>query len=225
MSAPPHDFCPVSVRALHATFLAILPRITEYGKVYFRHLKCPHAREEALAEMRAPAWLWFVRLAERGKDATQFVSALATFAARAVRSGRKVSGMDCAKDVLSPRAQQRHGFAVCTLPNFSTLNGSPIGEALQDNTRSEVPEAVAFKLDFPRWRASLCRRDRLMLGEHTGELARKFRLSASRVSQLRRQFHDDWQFFTADPQEDTRTRLSGLPPSSSSTPSSPSTAS
>jgi hypothetical protein len=206
MSAPLHDFCPVSVRALHATFLAILPRITEHGKVYFRHLKCPHAKEETLAEMRALSWLWFVRLAERGKDATQFVSALATFAARAVRSGRKVSGMDCAKDVLSPRAQQRHGFAVCTLPHFSTLNGSPIDEALQDNTRSEVPEAVAFKLDFPRWRASHCRRDRrlidrLLLGERTGEVARKFSLSASRVSQLRRQFHDDWQLFTAAPQE------------------------
>src|SRR5262245_22957703 len=99
MSAPSLDLHHVSTHVLHATFLAILPRITEHGKVYFRHLKCPHAKEEALAEMRALSWLWFVRLAERGKDATHFVIALATFAARAVRSGRKVSGMDCAKDV------------------------------------------------------------------------------------------------------------------------------
>jgi hypothetical protein len=206
MCAPSDDLCPVSPHALQVTFLAILPRITEHGKVYFRHLKCPHAREEALAEMRALSWSWFVRLAERGKDATRFVSALATFAARAVRSGRKVCGQDSAKDVLSPRAQQRHGFVVCALPNFSTLNGNPIDEALRDNTRSEVPDAVAFKCDFPNWRASHCRRDRhridrLMLGERTGEAARKFGLSPGRVSQLRRQFHDDWEHFTADPLE------------------------
>src|SRR5262245_13722971 len=97
---------------LHAPFLAILPRIEAHGNVYFRHLKCSHRKEEALAEMRALAWKWFVRLAQRGKDPTQFVSAIAAYAARAVNSGRRVCGVEKAKDVLSRVAQRRHGFAV-----------------------------------------------------------------------------------------------------------------
>jgi hypothetical protein len=37
--------------------------------------------------------------------------------------------------------------------------------------------------------------------ELTLALARKYRLSPARISQLRREFHDDWQRFTADPAE------------------------
>src|SRR5262245_28649398 len=62
---------------LHGPFLAILPRIEAHGNVYFRHLKCSHRKEEALAEMRALSWKWFIRLLQRGKDPSEFVSALA----------------------------------------------------------------------------------------------------------------------------------------------------
>jgi len=49
---------PADLAHLHAVFLAdILPRVEQHGRVYFRHLKCLHAKEEALAEMRALAWL------------------------------------------------------------------------------------------------------------------------------------------------------------------------
>ena len=96
---------------LHRQFLAILPRIERHARIYFRHLKCDVKKEEAVADAIALAWRWFVRLVRRGKDVSGFVSTLATFAAKAVRSGRRVCGMEKGKDVLSPRAQQRHGFA------------------------------------------------------------------------------------------------------------------
>src|SRR5438552_3557849 len=83
---------------LHVSFLAILPRIEQHGQVYFRHVKCAHQKEEALAEMRALAWQWFVRLAQRGKDPVAFVSAIASYAAKAVNSGRRVCGQEKAKD-------------------------------------------------------------------------------------------------------------------------------
>ena len=186
--------------ALHARFLAILPRIEQHGRVYFRHVRCPHAKEELLAELRGMSWKWFVRLVRRGKDVLQFVSALATFAARAVHSGRRVCGHERAKDVMSPVAQKRHGFAVGKLPDFSTLNGNPLEEALQDNTVSPVPEQVAFRLDFPAWRLTHWERDRrlidlLLLGERTKAVSRKFGLSQGRISQKRREFHDDWRRF------------------------------
>ncbi len=32
--------------ALHAPFLALLPRVEAHGRVYFRHVKCHHRKEE-----------------------------------------------------------------------------------------------------------------------------------------------------------------------------------
>ena len=205
MSAPrPPDTPDLSLHALQATFLAsVLPRIVTHGRIYFRHRR--HAdQEEAIQEMAALCWKWFLRLAERGKDATRFPTALATFAARAVRSGRRLAGMDRSKDVLSPQARQRHGFTMGKLPDCSSLNGNVLDEALADNTQSPVVEQVCFRLDFPSWRASRNERDRrvlddLMLGERTLDVAGRHGLSPGRVSQLRRELHDDWEHFCAEP--------------------------
>jgi hypothetical protein len=38
-----------------------------------------------------------------------------------------------------------------------------------------------------------------MLGERTLDVAGKYGLSPGRVSQLRRQFHDDWRRYLSDP--------------------------
>src|SRR5262249_37083830 len=87
--------------ALHPTFLALLPRIVSHGEVVLRRVRCPHRKQDYLAEMIALCWSWLVRLARQGKDATQFVSALAPFAARQVWSGRRLCGQETSKDVLS----------------------------------------------------------------------------------------------------------------------------
>jgi hypothetical protein len=202
VTTPTH---PAALSRLQVAFLAsVLPKVVSHGRVYFRHLKSADRKEEYIAEMVALSWRWHLRLAERGKDATQFPTAIATFAARAVRSGRKLAGMDRARDVLSPQAQQRQGFAVGKLPDCSALDGSPLHEALHDNTQSPVDEQVCFRIDFPSWRASRTERDRrvlddLMVGERTSDVAGKHGLSPGRVSQLRREFHYDWEFFCAGP--------------------------
>jgi hypothetical protein len=193
-----------SPHALQAAFLAaVLPKVVAHGRVYFRHLRAER-KEEAVAEMVALAWRWHRRLAERGKDATRFPCALARFAARAVRSGRKLAGMDRARDVLSPQARQRHGFAVGKVPDCGTLDGSPLEEALHDNTRSPPDQQAMFRIDFPLWRASRTERDRrvlddLMLGGRTLEVAGRHGLSPGRVSQLRREFLLDWRRFCGEP--------------------------
>lgn len=189
---------------LHSRFLTILPRIELHGRVYFRHLRCPHARQDAVQEMVALSWKWFVRLAQRGKDARRFPSALATFAARAVNSGRRLCGHERARDVLSPVAQNVKGFAVRALPGAEALSSNPLSEALIDNTKSPVDEQVCFRLDFPRWLASLGSRHRSMvedmaLGHRTQDLARTYKVSAARVSQLRRHFREDWLRFCGGP--------------------------
>jgi hypothetical protein len=213
-SAAPLPFAP-----LHARFLGLLPRIEQHGRIYFRGLKCPHRKEEALAEVRALAWQWFLRLARQGRDASAFVTALATYAARAVHSGRRLCGMERTRDVLSPVAQQRYRFAVEPLPaSTATSHEALLGEVhgqrqqdafeerLRDNTRTPVPDQAAFRIDFPAWLRTLTGRERRLIramarNERTLDLSREFEVSPGRISQLRRAFHDDWERFCADPGE------------------------
>jgi hypothetical protein len=189
-----------SVGALHAGFLAVLPRIVRHGQVYFRHVRCPFHKEDCIAEMVALSWKWYLRLVERGKDPAAFVSALADYAARAVRRGRRLAGQESGRDALAPAARPGHGFAGGRFPDYTTPHGGAWQESLVDNTRSPVDEAAAFRCDFPCWLSTLAGRDRrlvedMTLGHRTGELARRFGLSPGRVSQLRRQYHSAWRRF------------------------------
>src|SRR4051794_34782378 len=70
-----------------AAFCArVLPAVERHARFAFRHLTCAESREDAVQEAIGLSWMWFRRLARRGKDATAFPTALAGFAARAVRS-------------------------------------------------------------------------------------------------------------------------------------------
>jgi hypothetical protein len=202
-SAPRCPLCRLPITVLQARFLALLPRIERHGRIYFRHLRCPHRKEEALQEMRALAWRWFLRLVRRGKDPADFPSVLASFAARAVHNGRRVCGHEKPRDVLSPRAQRRHGFTVDKLPDISTLAGTLYDEALHDNTRTPPPEQAAFRCDFPAWCRTLTQRDRqiiddLMVGGRTLDIATKYGVSPARISQMRREYQADWSRFCGD---------------------------
>jgi hypothetical protein len=190
-----------SPEPLQRLFLsAVLPSLMTHAEVCLRGVRCPHERAELRAELFALGWCWFLHLVRRGKRPEHFPTALATFAGRAVKSGRRLCGQQRSKDVLSPLAQRRHGFAVGPLPAVSTLDGSILEEALRDNTRATPDEQAAFRLDFPAWVERRSVRDRrlirdMMRGERTGELADKFGLTAGRISQLRREFHDDWSAY------------------------------
>lgn len=192
-----------TVSALRDRFQSILPRIERHATIYFRNLKCPAKKADAIAESVALAWKWFVQLAERGKDATQFPAVLASFATRAVNSGRRVTGQLKPRDVMSEKAQQRHGFAVGKLPDYSTLDGNPLDEALHDNTRTPPADAAAFRCDFPSWLTTRTERDRRIIGEmvlshRTSDLARRFGTSPGRISQLRSEYHLDWLRFCGE---------------------------
>jgi hypothetical protein len=60
-------------------------------------------------------------------------------------------------------------------------------ERLRDNMQTPVPDAAAFRIDFPDWLAEQTDRDRRMieamaLGERTAKLARRLGVSVGRVS-------------------------------------------
>ena len=140
---------------LHRAFLRIAPRIELHGRVWFRGLKCLDTRQDCICEMLALAWRWFLRLIAQGKDPLQFPSALADFAARAVKAGRRLCGKHKGKDVLNPLAQRRHDFVVELLPvstcrSHESRYSVPLGQRTQDaiearlhdNVQTPVPEQV-----------------------------------------------------------------------------------
>ena len=188
---------------LHDTFVgSILPRIEAHGRVYFRHVRCRHRKQELLAEMAGIGWRWFVRLVRRGKNVLKFVGRLAVYAARAISSGRRVCGRERARDAMSASTQHKRGFVVGGLPEVGDPLG-PIAEALRDNTVSPVPDQVAFRVDFAAWRRKRTERDRriidsMVTGESTTRLARLFGVSQARISQLRREYCTDWHTYCGE---------------------------
>jgi hypothetical protein len=152
IASMPKVCSPATLASLQASFLAVLlPKVLAHGRVSFRGIKCPHRKEDAIQEMVGLAWKWHLCLAEKGKDATLFPTAIASYAARAVRSGRRLCGQEKSKDVLSMMAQQRHGFTVGKLIEQETLTPNPLTDALIDNRQSPVPEQVCFRCDMPAW--------------------------------------------------------------------------
>jgi hypothetical protein len=201
----PTTVTPRTSRSVTATFLKHLPRFEAHARFAFRRLGCPHARADRVAETIGLAWRHFAALARRGKRPEEFVTTLALRCSQAVKAGRRLAGCETGTDVLSPVAQVRHDVSVTRLPDHDRgLDRHPLpgvlADALIDNTRSAVPEQAAFRVDFPRWRASLRRRDRRILdalagGERTADAARRFKLSPGRISQLRREFEEGWEQF------------------------------
>src|SRR5579884_1866504 len=199
--------CPadLSIAALQRQFLSdVLPRVEKHAHVYFRALRCKHRLADAVSEAVALCWRWFLRLAAKGKDVTGFISTLAVYAARAVRCGRRLAGQERANDVMSPRAQERRGFLVQTLPAHDTGTEDNVAlDALRDSTKSPPPEAAAFRIDFPAWLLRQTERNRriaqdLSMGERTKDVAHKYGTSQGRISQLRRTLLEDWRRFTGE---------------------------
>jgi hypothetical protein len=187
-------------RHLYAAFVAAMPKILNVANYRFRHVPCLDTREDRVCETVALCWVWFVRLVQKGRNPDTFMTALANYGATAVDSGRRACGMEKAKDVLSRRCQRRRGLQVSSLPEPRRAGHIEIEEALHDNAQTPVPDQVQFRIDFPAWTHRLPEVKRalvemLALGHRTKDLAARFRLSAARVSQLRKEFHSDYTAF------------------------------
>jgi len=203
--------------SVHAEFLALAPVLERHARVVFRDRK-PADREEAIAEAVAAAFESYVALKARGKDPVRdFPTVMATFAALHVKDDRHVGGSSSSTDVLSGKAQRKHGFRVEFLPSsprssFDDLYGEVDGqerqddfeERLHDNTQTPVIDQVCFRLDWPAFLQTLDRRDRAMvhflsLGHSGNAAAEKFKRSPGRVTQLRQQWQREWLAFQGEP--------------------------
>jgi hypothetical protein len=188
--------------ASNAKFLEMLPRIRRQASVAFRN-KSPEAREELIAEVVANAYCTYCRLVERGKEDVALATPLAQFAIRRVRSCRFLGGRQRPRDVML--ACDRHrSLPIARLDHFDTDDGQ-WQEIVVEDHRAGPAEIAACRIDFANWLRLLRPRLRkialtLAKGETTSETAKKFKVTAARISQLRLRLKESWERFQGEAQ-------------------------
>jgi len=182
----------------HRGFLLMLPSIRKHAAVAFRHLK-PEAREEAIQEVVCNALRTYVRLVQLKKVDLAYPTVLARYSVAQVKDGRKVGGKLNVHDVSSDYAQREKRFNVQRLDQFDSKEEAWL-EAFIEDKRSGPAEIATSKIDFTAWLKSLRYRIRriakvLATGEKTSIAAKKFHVSAGRISQLRKELAQSWNDF------------------------------
>lgn len=190
------------VPAWHPVFLPMVPAIGRQARSAFGHLD-PEAREEAVQEVIAYATIAFKELWDRGKAELAYPSVLAQYGIQRMKSGRRVGTPLNVRDVSSGYCQIRQSVAVKRLDHYDRQQGGWL-EVLIEDRHAGPAETAAFRIDFPAWLKTLSRRNRriawkLALGEAGKNVARWFRVSAGRISQLRRELERSWQAFHGEP--------------------------
>jgi hypothetical protein len=193
----------ISTPAWHAAFLAMVPRIRRQARISFRNAR-PELREELIHEVVTNCFAAYARLVELGKEELAFPTALARFAIGQVRVGRQVGNRLRIREVMSRYAQNKKGFQVERLDQFHAED-EEWREILIEDRRAGPAETAACRIDFASWLRRLpSRRRRIALalagGETTTAAAKKFGVTAARVSQLRRWLKESWEAFQGEPE-------------------------
>jgi hypothetical protein len=191
-------------RASNGRFLEMLPVIRRYARIAFRDLN-PEARAELVEESIANAFVAFRRLVEQGKAELAYATPLAMYAIKQVKAGRRVGSKLNIGDVSSRHCQLRKGVRVGRLDHYDK-DAEQWKEILIEDHRAGPAEIAAVRIDFGDWLASLPGRLRkivstLATGESTVAAAKRFGVSAARISQLRGELKASWHGFQGKPEE------------------------
>jgi hypothetical protein len=179
----------------------MLPTIIRYAKASFREFD-PETREDLVQECVANCVVAFARLVERGKQSIAYPTVLAMYAVRQIKDGRRVGKRVASRDVYDEHGRIKHDIQLRHIGCPRDQHGG-WKEQLVDNRRTPVADQAVFRIDFPDWLRTLSARDRRIVddlagGERTGIVAKKFGVSAARISQMRRQLKDSWELFGED---------------------------
>lgn len=142
-------------------------------------------REAKISDAMSIAW-------EFAQDASENATenSIAWYAVKRVLAGRNFSqserSIDNPRDARRPLAAQREYIR----PEVVSRPGD------------DPAEIVCFWMTFLPWLESMSPRTRriaiaMILGDRTQSIAEQFQLSPGRVSQLRRELKEEWDFFTA----------------------------
>lgn len=180
-----------------AQFLTLLPKLKRTAYSLCQRLD-PEARDEAVAEVVANAFLAYSRLKDQGRAEVVTAGSLARFGVRQFFAGRRVGSRLNSHDLLSPYARRQRGFRVERLDRQDDRGGWR--EILVEDRNATPADLAASRIDVANWLESLPQRIRaialkLAEGYSTSEVARHFRISAGRVSQVRKELAKLWQEF------------------------------
>jgi hypothetical protein len=185
----------------HADFLAMLPAIRRQARISFLSVP-PEARDELVQEVVANCWAAYRRLVQLNKTDIAYPSALARFAVKQVREGRRVAGRIAARDVLCEHGPHGKRYRVNRLDHLDRgENGWQ--EIVVEDRRAGPAEIACCRIDFAAWLRLLPRRQRrialsLAKGESTSGAAKLFGLTAARISQLRLWLRESWQRYQGE---------------------------
>ena len=176
----------------------MLPQIEDHARFRFRHFKGERL-EEAIQEVVCNSFAAYAALVKQGRAEAATWSSLAKYAVAQVRSGRRIGASLNIKDVSSSYCQQRKHVTVERLHHWDPQDEEWREILVEDQTATPA-DLAACRIDFPAWLDTLSQRDRKLAlalgqGESTSQVAKLFRISAGRVSQIRRELHDAWQQF------------------------------
>jgi len=185
----------------HADFLGMLPAVRRQASMAFRGLPA-ETREDLIAEVVAQVLVAVKRLHDQGRLSVASPSSLAAYAIRRVKVGRKVGTRMNIKDVSSEHCQLAKRVRLDRLDRFDRDTGE-WREVLVEDRHAGPAETAAARIDVRDWFQRMSPRDRriagaLASGGCTGEVARKFHLSAGRISQKRREFLESWREFQGE---------------------------
>ena len=192
MSTPTTTTCPASPaprRRWQKLFLAMLPAIIKHAKIAFRHVR-GQDRQDKIQETVANALVAFRRLVQLKKTDLAYPSVLARYAVAQIKDGRLVGGnMNC-KDVSSPYCQRVKSIVMERLDHYDPTEQEwsrrSLSRTRRPARRNRPPPASTSAMV-----GTLNRRDRrvaefLANGETTTRAAKRFKVSAGRISQLRK---------------------------------------
>lgn len=171
-------------------FVRLYPELERMAFGSFRSHE-PVAREELAQNTVALAWKMFAALAADGRADESSLRSCLWYAVRQTKSGRTVcrASNRLARDAYDGARTGRVTFDAIELGHF-----------VADET--PVPDRVAFRLDVPRFLASLSDRHReialdLMDGAGTGECAARLGVTPAAISQARTRIRDLYEKFMA----------------------------
>jgi len=156
-------------------------------------------REEFQANALALACVMFWRLVQRERGDLASPTPLATYACRQTREGRMCGTSANVRDLTSRYCQHKTGVRGHSLQQRDPETGD-WQELVVEDRQASPADVAATRIDFREWLATLSPKQReiaewLAQGETTQAVARRFRVSAGRISQLRRELQASWEAF------------------------------
>lgn len=175
-----------------SAFVAMLPEIEQKLRLALCRLD-PETREDSIEEAIVHSLFSYSRLIEQGRAEVATPSSLAWYSSRHVKRGRPAGGRMNGKEPLSRYGQISNDIEV------ERQSGNWI-DAMVEDKRAAVADQVAAKMDVGAWFATLTKRMKeiakdLAFGCTTSEVAKKYGVTAGRISQMRRVLEESWAAF------------------------------